>query len=128
MEFYFPETFSEQVAFFAAAASALLGVIIMFCPGIGLKLYGLHVDAERRDGLVLLRSSLAGLYLGLGVAALLLAQPMVYLAVGIAFAVALFGNILSILSDGGVTWRNLLLLVVNFMLCALPLAFVFGLI
>lgn len=128
MEFYFPETFSEQIAFFGSALAALLGVLIMFCPGIGLKLYGLEVKPERRDGLVLLRSSLAALYLGLGVAALLLAQPMVYLAVGITFAVALFGNVLSILSDGGATWRNCLLLVVNFALAALPLVHVFGLV
>lgn len=128
MEFYFPETFSEQMAFFASAFAVLLGLLIMFCPGIGLKLYGLQTNGEGRDGLVLLRSSLAGLYLGLGVAALLLAQPMVYLAVGITFAVALFGNILSILSDGGATWRNALLLVVNFVLSSLPLAHVFGII
>jgi hypothetical protein len=128
MEFYFPETFSEQLAFIASALAALLGLLIMFCPSLGLKLYGLQSLPDQRDGLVLLRSSLAGLYLGLGVAALLMAQPMVYLAVGITFAVALFGNILSILSDGGATWRNCLLLVVNFALSALPLVHVFGLV
>jgi hypothetical protein len=128
MEFYFPESFSEQCAFFGSAFAALLGLVIMFCPAIGLKLYGLQTTADNRDGLVLLRSSLAGLYLGLGVAALLLAQPMVYLAVGITFAVAVFGNVLSILSDGGATWRNSLLLVVNSILAALPLVHVFGLV
>lgn len=128
MEFYFPETFSEQLAFFGSALAVVLGLLVMFCPAIGLKLYGLHTNAERRDGLVLLRSSLAGLYLGLGVAALLLAQPMVYLAVGITFTVALFGNVLSILSDGGATYRNILLLVVNVVLAALSLVHVFGLV
>ncbi|PZU67738.1 MAG: DUF4345 domain-containing protein, partial [Rhizobium sp.] len=39
-----------------------------------------------------------------------------------------FGGILSILSDGGATMRNLLLLVVHFLLAALSLSYVFGLV
>jgi hypothetical protein len=76
---------------------------------------------------VLLRSSLGGFYLGFGATALLLAQPMVYLAFGASFALAVFGAILSILSDGGATVRNCLLLVVHSVLAALPLMYVFGL-
>ena len=61
-------------------------------------------------------------------AALLLAQPMVYLAFGAAFGLSVFGGILSILSDGGASMRNLLLLVVHFLLAALSLSYVFGLV
>ncbi len=100
----------------------------MFAPGITLRAFGLQPAGERRDGYTLARSSLAGFYLGLGAAALLLAQPMVYLAFGAAFGLSVFGGILSILSDGGATMRNFILLVVHFLLAALSLSYVFGLV
>lgn len=128
MEFYFPTEFGEQLAFGAAAVSAIIGLVIMFAPGVTFRLFGLQYLGERRDGLVLLRSSLAGFYLGFGATALLLAQPMVYLAFGASFALAVFGAVLSILSDGGATIRNCLLLVVHAALAALPLMYVFGLV
>ncbi|MGV1872276.1 DUF4345 domain-containing protein [Agrobacterium rosae] len=127
MEFYFPTEFGEQMAFVAAAVSAIIGLFIMFAPGVTFRLFGLQFMTDRRDGLVLLRSSLGGFYLGFGATALLLAQPMVYLAFGASFALAVFGAILSILSDGGATVRNCLLLVVHSVLAALPLMYVFGL-
>ena len=128
MEFYFPTELGEQLAFGAAVVSAVIGLVIMFAPGVILRLFGLQFLTERRDGLALVRSSLAGLYLGFGATALLLAQPMVYLAFGASFALVVFGGILSILSDGGATMRNSLLLVVHLVLAALPLIYVFGLV
>lgn len=128
MEFYFPTEFGEQLAFSAAVVSAAIGLLIMFAPGLTFRLFGMQFLAERRDGLVLLRSSLAGFYLGFGATALLLAQPMVYLAFGASFALAAFGAVLSILSDGGATLRNCLLLIVHCALAALPLIYVFGLV
>lgn len=128
MEFYFPTELGEQLAFGAAVISAVIGLVIMFAPGVMLRLFGLQFLTERRDGLALVRSSLAGLYLGFGATALLLAQPMVYLAFGASFALVVFGGILSILSDGGATMRNSLLLVVHLVLAALPLIYVFGLV
>ena len=77
MEFYFPTEFGEQMAFVAAAVSAIIGLFIMFAPGVTFRLFGLQFMTDRRDGLVLLRSSLGGFYLGFGATALLLAQPMV---------------------------------------------------
>lgn len=128
MEFYFPAEFGEQLAFGAAVVSAIIGLFFMFAPGLTLRAFGLLPAGERRDGYALVRSSLSGFYLGLGAAALLLAQPMVYLAFGAAFGLSVFGGILSILSDGGASMRNLLLLVVHFLLAALSLSYVFGLV
>ncbi|MFK0385886.1 phage infection protein [Agrobacterium sp. NPDC090273] len=128
MEFYFPTEFGEQLAFGAAALSVLIGLVVMFAPGVTLRVFGLQSASERKDGYMLVRSSLAGFYLGLGAAALLLAQPMVYLAFGAAFTLAVFGGILSILSDGGATVRNFILLVVHLLLSALSLGYVFGLV
>lgn len=128
MEFYFPAEFGEQLAFGAAVVSAVLGLFFMFAPGVTLRAFALQPAGERRQCYALVRSSLAGFYLGLGAAALLLAQPMVYLAFGAAFGLSVFGGILSILSDGGVTLRVSLLLVVHFLLAASSLSYVFGLV
>lgn len=75
MEFYFPTEFGEQLAFWAAAISAVIGLVVMFAPGLTFRMFGLSYLSDRRDGLVLLRSSLGGFYLGFGASALLLAQP-----------------------------------------------------
>ena len=69
---------------------------------------------------------MGGFYLGFGLVAILLAQPMIYLALGASFAVAAFGRILSIMSDRGSVILNLLLLVVQAALAALPLLYGLG--
>ena len=128
MEFYFPTEFGEQLAFLAASVSALIGLLMLFAPGVTLRLFALQSSRERNDGFVLIRSSLAGFYLGLGASALLLAQPLVYSAFAISFAFATFGVFLSILSDGGITVRKSILLVVNFAFTALPALYVTGMV
>ncbi len=68
----------------------------------------------------------AGFYLGLGLGAVVLAQPLIYTAFGAAFAMAAFARIVSILSDKGSTYLNYLLLVAQAIIAALPLLYVFG--
>ncbi len=126
--FIFPPNSASSLAFGAAVVSVVIGLFFMFAPGVTLRAFGLQAIGERRDGYALVRSSLAGFYLGLGASALLLAQPMVYLAFGAAFGLSVFGGILSILSDGGATVRNFILLVVHLLLSALSLSYVFGLV
>jgi len=55
-----------------------------------------------------------------------LAQNWIYMALGASFAMAAFARIISLLSDKGSTILNYLLLVVQIVLAALPLAYVFG--
>ncbi|MDQ0456611.1 AGROH133_08824 family phage infection protein [Rhizobium paknamense] len=126
MEFYFPTEFGEQMAFTGAALTAFIGLVVMFAPGLILRFLGLVPLEGRNEGFGALRGG-GGVLLGLGLSALLLAQPMVYLALGAALGLGCFGRILSILSDHGASWRNVLLLVVFLLLAALPLAYVFGL-
>ena len=54
-------------------------------------------------------------------------QPTVYLAFGAAVGLSAFARVLSIMSDHGGSWRNLLLLVVQTIIASLTLAYVFGL-
>lgn len=127
MEFYFPTEFGEQLAFCAAAAAALIGALVMFAPGMALKFFALQPRELRPEGYGATRSA-GGLILGFSATALILAQPTLYLAFGAAMALACFGRILSIMSDRGNTIRNFLLLVVEILLAALPLFYVFGLV
>ena len=128
MEFYIPTETGEFLAFCAALATAAIGLIFLFAPGLAFRAIGLDLREGRRGGYAEARSVMGGFPLGLGLAAVLLAQPMVYLAMGAAFALAAFGRILSMLSDGGNTLWNWLYLAVQMVLAALPLAYVFGMI
>jgi hypothetical protein len=125
MEFYFPTEMGEQLAFGAAAFTAVAGFIMMFAPGLAMRFFGLAPRGERREGFSEVRS-MGGFYLGLGLAAIMLAQDWTYLALGAAFAMAAFARIISILSDRGSTMLNYLLLVVQAAVAALPLLHVFG--
>lgn len=126
MEFYIPIETGEFLAFCAAVVTSLLGLVFLFAPGIAFRALGIDLREGRRGGYAEARSTMGGFHLGLGLAALLLAQPMVYLAMGAAFALAAFGRVLSMLSDSGNTVVNWLYLVLQVALSALPLAYVFG--
>ncbi len=126
MEFYIPTETGEFLAFCAAVVTSLLGLVFLFAPGIAFRALGIDLREGRRGGYAEARSTMGGFHLGLGIAALLLAQPMVYLALGAAFALAAFGRVLSMLSDSGNTVVNWLYLIVQIALSALPLGYVFG--
>lgn len=122
MELYFPTEFGERLAFCSASFTALIGLILMFAPGYTYRFLRLQVRDGRSEAYAEARSA-GGFMLGLGLASILLAQPMIYLALGASFAVAAFGRILSLMSDRGSVWLNLLLLVVQLVLAALPLLY-----
>ena len=126
MEFYFPIELGEQLAFLAASVAALIGCFVLFAPGLTLKALALVPAEGRPEGLGAARS-IGGLIVGFAGTALLLAQPTVYLAFGAAVGLSAFARVLSIMSDQGSTWRNLLLLVVQVLIASLSLAYVFGL-
>ncbi|MBB4191313.1 uncharacterized membrane protein HdeD (DUF308 family) [Rhizobium aethiopicum] len=125
MEFYFPTELGEQLAFCSAAFTALAGFTMMFAPGHAFRLLGLQVQEGRSEGYGEGRS-MGGFYLGFGLAAIMLAQTTIYMAFGACFAMAAFARIISILSDKGSNLVNYLLLVVQIVLAALPLLYVFG--
>jgi len=127
MEFYFPTETGEQLAFASAAATALIGLLILFAPGITMRILGLGIMAGRREGLAAIRFG-GGLLTGLGGSAVMLAQPMLYLAYGATLAAGCFGLVLSVLSDHSATWRTVLSLVVVGILASLPFVYVFGLV
>lgn len=126
MDVYIPSETGEFLAFCAALVTVAIGLFFLFAPGLAFRAMGLALREGRRGGYAEARSTLGGFPLGLGLAAIFLAQPMVYLALGAAFALAAFGRILSMMSDSAKTALNWALLLVQLALAALPLAYVFG--
>lgn len=124
MELYFPTEFGERLAYCSAAVAALIGLFLMFAPGYTYRILKLQVREGQTEAYGEARSA-GGFMLGFGLMAILLAQPMIYLALGASFGVAAFGRILSLMSDRGSIFFSLLLLVVQAILAALP--FLYGL-
>lgn len=126
MEFTLPTEWGEQLAFAAAAFTVLLGLMMVFAPGFSLRVLGFDRPSATTAPYSEMRSSLGGFYFGMGLSAILVAQPFVYFALGAAFGLAAFARILSILSDRGNTLRNYIFLVVQIVLSLLPLGYFFG--
>lgn len=127
MEFYIPTETGEFLAFSSAVAAFVLGIVGLFAPRTALRLSGLDLRQGRAEGLAAARS-IGGFHAGLALSALMLAQNWTYLAIGSAFALAAFGRILSMMSDGSFSLKSTAILLVQTVLAALPLAYVFGLI
>jgi hypothetical protein len=90
-----------------------------------LKIAGLQGRDGGREGYAFARSA-GGFYAGLAVVALLMAQSWIYMAIGGGFALAAFGRILSLMSDGSFTLKNLAVLALQVVLAGLSLGYVFG--
>ena len=130
MEFSFPWPFSqgEWLAWSSAAVTVLFGLILLFLPGVSLRIMRLQPSDLRPSAVGEARSTMAGFYLGVGLCCILLAQPFLYMALGISWLFTAFGRLVSILSDRGSTFYNWFSLVLELVLAALPLVFVFGLV
>ena len=128
MDFAFPWPISqgEWLAWSSAAATALFGLVLLFAPRISLRLLRLQTAPEREHAVASVRGTLAGFPLGLGLSCILLAQPLLYMALGFCWLFAAFGRVVSMLSDRGGTVYSLAALVLELILAALPLGFAFG--
>ncbi|MFU0505057.1 AGROH133_08824 family phage infection protein [Pseudaminobacter sp. NGMCC 1.201702] len=130
MEFAFPRPFTqgEWLAWCSAAVTVLLGLLLLFGPRLSFRVLRLQTVEGHPEAIAEARARMAGFYLGLGLCCILLAQPLLYMALGFSWAFTAFGRVVSMLSDRGNTFYNWVLLAVELVLAALPLAFAVGLI
>lgn len=128
MEFAFPWPMSqgEWLAWSVAMFTIAFGAVMLLAPGLTLKLLRLQPAPNHPEAVGEARSTLSGFYLGLGLACILLAQPLLYLALGLCWALTAFGRIISMLSDKGNTLYNWVWLLVEIMLSGLVLGFAVG--
>ncbi len=101
-----PFSTSEWLAFLSAISVIFLGAGVMMFPGKFMGLLGLSAVDGRKDGFSHMRASLGGVWVGLGVACILLAQPFTYLALGLAFALAVLGRLISFVFDRSFSWQT----------------------
>ncbi|ASV87269.1 MULTISPECIES: DUF4345 family protein [Ochrobactrum] len=126
MEFYLPATTGEWLAWSAAVVTAFAGIVMLFAPGITMKLMRLQPINARPEAYSSIRAVLAGPYLGIGLGCLIFAQPFLWVVLGAAWGFALFGRFISMMSDKGATFYNIVAAVIEFALAAGPLLYAFG--
>jgi hypothetical protein len=128
MEFSFPWPMSqgEWLAWSSAVVTVLLGLFFFLAPTYAFRLVRLQAKPEKPEAVAEGRSRVAGFYLGVGLCCLLLAQPLLYMALGFSWAFSAFGRLLGMMSDGANTPYNWGAIVVDLVLAALPLAFALG--
>jgi hypothetical protein len=128
MEFAFPWPMSqgEWLAWSSAVVTLLLGLLLFLAPGLGFRILRLQVKPEKAAAIAEGRGRMSGFYLGVGLCCILLAQPLLYMALGFSWLFTAFGRLLSMMSDGANTPFNWVSIVVELVLAALPLAFAFG--
>ncbi|TYR34083.1 DUF4345 domain-containing protein [Mesorhizobium microcysteis] len=128
MEFAFPWPMSqgEWLAWSVAAFTLLFGLMMLFAPGLTFRLLRLQTTPNHPEAVAEARATMSGFYVGVGLAAILLAQPLIYLTLGLCWALTAFGRIISMLSDDGNTIYNWLWLALEIVLAALVLSFALG--
>jgi hypothetical protein len=126
IEFYWPTTQGEWLAWSSALVTILFGLMLLFAPRLSLKILRLQTLPDHPEAVSEARATMAGFYLGVGICAMLFAQPLVYLALGGGWAFTAFGRIISMMSDRGVTFYNVVSVVIEVLLAAGPLLYGLG--
>ncbi len=128
MEFSFPWPVSqgEWLAWSSAVVTLAFGLALFFAPGLCFRLLRLQPKPEKPAAIAEGRGRMAGFYLGVGLCCIVLAQPLLYMALGFSWLFTAFGRILSMMSDRANTPYNWAFVVIELVLAAAPLAFAFG--
>ena len=128
MEFAFPWPMSEGewLAWSVAAVTCVFGLLMLFAPGLTFRLLRLQTTPSHPEAVSEARATMSGFYIGVGLAAILLAQPLIYLTLGLCWALTAFGRIVSMLSDDGNTLYNWAWLALEMAFAGLVLAYALG--
>lgn len=123
--FAMPEDQSGLVVFAASAATAIIGFVVLFAPGLAMMVCGLSAVDGKMRVIAAVRSA-GGFLLGAGVVVMLLSNPLAELAMGTAYLFSLAGRALAMVFDRGRLYFNIVAAVVQAVLCAIFLGHVFG--
>ncbi|MGJ8573007.1 MAG: DUF4345 family protein [Hoeflea sp.] len=126
IEFYWPTTQGEWLAWSSALVTILFGLMLLFAPRLSLRILRLQTQPDHPEAVSESRATMAGFYLGVGICAMLFAQPLIYLTLGAGWACTAFGRIISMMSDRGVTLYNLVSVVIEILLAVGPLLYALG--
>ncbi|MEO0498203.1 MAG: DUF4345 family protein [Pseudomonadota bacterium] len=94
-----PFTWPERVASISALITVLFGICLLVAPSFSLKLLRLQTLPDVPGALSEARGTMAGFYLGVGLLALLLQQPLIFAALATGWIFTAFGRFVSMLLD-----------------------------
>jgi hypothetical protein len=126
IDFYAPQTIGEWLAFTSAAVTVLFGIFCLVFPRTTFAVLRLQTREENPEAVSESRATMAGFYLGVGIVAVLFAQPFLWMALGAGWAFTALGRLASMVLDRGFTSFNALSLLIEVALAAGPLLYVFG--
>ena len=115
----------EWAALVSAVITILFGVICFFAPRTTYKILRLQTAEGVPEALSESRATMAGFYLGVGILAIVLSQPLLWLALGAGWAVTALGRLVSIIFDGGNTQFNWISIAMEAALAAGPLVYAY---
>ena len=128
IEIVFPTSLGEWLAWLTALASILVGLYLMLMPRGFMRFIGFGDSADNDGAVSEIRGPFGGVYFGFGIAAILLAQPLIYIALGFGFLGAVIGRLLGFLVDRTFTPKILAATFLEVLGAFFPLAYAFGLI
>ncbi len=123
--FVMPEDPQGLAAFVVASATAVVGFLILFAPGLAMIASGLAIGEGKMRVMAAVRSS-GGFLLGAGVVAMLISNPLSELALGSAYLFSILGRLLAMVFDRGRIYFNGLSLLIQVAMAAVLLGHVFG--
>ncbi len=129
IEFVWPQTNGEWLAWVSAVYLLLAGCLMLLVPRLLTGwLYPQHDLVEMKNQVnSLIRGPMAGSYIGLSIAVLLLhPQPLLYLALGSAFLFSAFGRFISIFADNRSNLKSWMMVIVDGFFAFSPLAYALG--
>lgn len=126
IEFYWPSSTGELLAFSSAAVTLIFGLMLLVIPRRSLNVLRLQTAPAHPEAVSEARGTMAGFYLGSALSAMLLAQPLIYLVLGAGWAFTAFGRLVSIVFDRGFTTYNLVSVLIEAALAAAPLLYAFS--
>ncbi|MDZ7823815.1 MAG: DUF4345 family protein [Ahrensia sp.] len=121
-----PQTLGEMLAWGSAVITILFGLICFFAPRITFNILRLRTAEGVPEALSESRATMAGFYLGVGILAILLAQPFIWMVLGAGWFFTALGRLVSIIFDRGNTQFNWISIGMEAALAAGPLLYVFG--
>ncbi len=97
IEFVAPQTTGETLAFIVALLTMLVGLALMVIPRRFGRVLG-FVELSR-TGASEIRGAFGGGWAGIALGAILFAQPLIYLALGVSFLFMVVGRLISFAAD-----------------------------
>jgi cytochrome c biogenesis protein CcdA len=128
IDFYWPITLGECLAYISAISTIGFGFLFLFTPRLSFRIIHIQTHADYPEAIVAGRSTMAGFYLGVGICCFLFSQPMLWMALGLAWGFTAFGRLVSIIFDKGNTHHNWISVSIEIVLASFPLAYAFNII